>query len=490
MRRNSIASKWRIDYRVTLATASLLGVGNFLAVSALTYRVGFPLDDAWIHLTYARNFALYGQWAFRLGQGSAGSTSPLWTALLSIGFLIRLAPYAWTFFLGWLVLSAMAIRSEQIARRLVKSYRSNIPWVGLFTALAWHLTWSATSGMETLLHGLFVLVVLSMLMENSRQYMTLGLLTGLSVWVRPDGLTLLGPILLTAYVQNKTLKSQGSALMKIFIGFGVLFVFYLLFNLALSGTPMPNTFYAKQAEYAEYLSSMSQSERIGSYLSPLIASPFVVLIPGFFMWAYKIVREKNWGAIAGLIWVFGYLGIYFMRLPAYQHGRYIIPTFPIIYLMGMLGIISYTTSPRANQRLTFYWGTLVVILVVAFQWIGSKQNAQDVVFIETQMVHTAQWINENLHPDAVLGVHDIGAIGYFTPNPIIDMAGLITPDIVSFIRDETRLEKYLDRENAQYLITFPSWYPQLTAGRSLLFAAENSNFPYEDVMSVYRWSEQ
>lgn len=187
-----------------------------------------------------------------VGEGSAGSTSPLWTALLAIGFLLRLAPYTWTYFLGWVVLSLMAISAENIVRKVVKSYRTAIPWAGLFTAFAWHLTWSATSGMETLLHGLLILIVLGMLMQNSRQYLILGLLAGLSVWVRPDGLTLLGPILFTAFLQELSLKARGGALVKVFIGFGILFVFYLLFNLALSGTPMPNTFYAKQAEYEAY----------------------------------------------------------------------------------------------------------------------------------------------------------------------------------------------------------------------------------------------
>mgnify|MGYP003337518557 CR=1 FL=1 len=105
------------------ALAALLGIGNFLAVSAMTYRVGFPLDDAWIHLTYARNFALHGEWAFRLGEHSAGSTSPLWTALLAIGFLIRLSPYIWTFFLGWVILALMAIHAENIARNILKNYQ-------------------------------------------------------------------------------------------------------------------------------------------------------------------------------------------------------------------------------------------------------------------------------------------------------------------------------------------------------------------------------
>jgi hypothetical protein len=315
----------------------------------------------------------------------------------------------------------------------------------------------------------------------------LGLLTGLSVWVRPDGLTLLGPILFTALLQEKTFQARGSALVKVFIGFGVLFVFYLLFNLALSGTPMPNTFYAKQAEYQAYWLAKPLFERLKDYILPMIASPFVVLVPGFFLWAYKIIRERNWGALAGLIWFFGYIGIYFMRLPAYQHGRYIIPAFPILYLWGMIGMIGYVAKEKANKRISFLWQTLLVVLVIVFQGIGAMQNAQDVIFIETQMVRTAQWMNENLPPDAVLAVHDIGAIGYFTQNPLIDLAGLITPNVVPFIRDETRLAEYLDSTSAGYLITFPNWYPQLVEGRSALFSAGSVEFPFNDNMSVYQW---
>lgn len=487
MKRNFTSLISSVDPRLLISLAALIGVGFFLIVSALTYRIGFPLDDTWIHLTYARNFIEYGEWAFRPGAESAGSTSPLWTVLLSIGYLFRLPPHAWAYFLGWVALSMMGIRAENIARRVVKSYQSKIPWVGLFIALAWHLTWSATSGMETLLHGLIILIVLGMLMENSPQYLTLGLLTGLSVWVRPDGLTLLGPVLFTAFLQEKTLKSRGRALVEIFIGFGILFVFYLLFNLALSGTPMPNTFYAKQAEYAEYWLSKMISDRLMDYMLPVIASPFVVLVPGLFLQIYGIVRGKNWGAIAGLIWFLGYVGIYFMRLPAYQHGRYILPAFPILYLWGMAGMMGYISSSKANQRISLVWRTLLVVLVIAFQWVGANQNARDVVLIETQMVRTAQWINENLPADTVLAVHDIGAIGYFTQNPFVDLAGLITPEIVPFIRDEAKLAKHLDSTSAEYLVTFPSWYPRLVEGRSAVFRGGLARFPFDDNMSVYRW---
>ena len=487
MTRNSIASNWRVDYRLVIALAALIGVGYFLAVSAFVYKIGFPLDDAWIHLVYARNFAEHGEWAFRLGEHSAGSTAPLWTALLAIGYLIHLAPYAWAYILGWLALCAMAILAENTARRLISTYQTRVPWVGLFIALEWHLTWSATSGMEILLHGLMVMAVLTALMEHSRRYLTLGLLAGLSVWVRPDGLTLLGPILFTMVLQEDSLAARGRAFVKVAIGFGALFVPYLAFNLALSGTPMPNTFYAKQAEYEVYWLSKSLTERLTDYVLPIIASPFIILIPGLFLWIYKSVRERNWGAVAGLIWFLGYVGIYFMHLPAYQHGRYIIPALPILYLWGMIGMMMLVSLPKANQQIVFMWQALVLILTVGFQWAGAIQNAQDVILVETQMVQTAHWINENLPRDAILAVHDIGAIGYFTSNPLVDLAGLITPDVVISIRDEARLSKYLDLTNVQYLVTFQGWYPQMVAGRVSVFEANAVIFPFEDKMSVYHW---
>src|SRR5512139_3169352 len=118
MKQSFIALNRRIDPWVVLAIVSLIAVLYYLVASALIFRVGFPLDDSWIHLTYARNLAEHGEWAFRLGERSAGSTSPLWTFLLSIGYFLKLAPYAWTFFLGWLALTFFGVQTENAARML------------------------------------------------------------------------------------------------------------------------------------------------------------------------------------------------------------------------------------------------------------------------------------------------------------------------------------------------------------------------------------
>src|SRR5512135_1121884 len=134
MEHTSIVSSPRLSSRDlgVLAAGAAAGAGIYLLASALIYRIGFPLDDSWIHLTYARNLAQLGEWSFQPGHLSAGSTSPLWTFLLAIGFWLHLGPYAWTYFLGELCLIGLALLAEHSARTLVSTYRPRWPWIGVF----------------------------------------------------------------------------------------------------------------------------------------------------------------------------------------------------------------------------------------------------------------------------------------------------------------------------------------------------------------------
>ncbi|MGZ9226302.1 MAG: hypothetical protein ACXW4M_12190, partial [Anaerolineales bacterium] len=101
----------------------------------------------------------------------------------------------------------------------------------------------------------------------------------------------------------------------------------------------------------------------------------------------------------------------------------------------------------------------------------------------------AEWVQKNISPDALLAVHDIGALGYFVPNPMIDLAGLITPDVVPFIRNSAGLTEYLNSRSADYLIVFPGQYPALVSDRSALYSS-GSHFDllhFEDHIQVYLW---
>ncbi len=479
------------SHLVILAVLVVLSLGVYLLAATLTFRIGFPLDDSWIHQTYARNLALNGEWAFMPGQPSAGSTAPLWSILLSVGFWIGLSPYIWTYLLGAVLLWSLAVLAERAARGVVPSYRPSFPWVGVVMALEWHLVWAAGSGMETLLQCLLVIAVMILLVE-SRRFILVGLLIALSVWVRPDGITLLGPAIFTILLAFSGWKLRLRALGNLVLGFMVLFTPYLLFNLVLDGTPWPNTFYAKQAEYAIFREIPLLERYLRLLLQPLIGVG-LALIPGMVFAVVLMVRRRQWGALAGIIWFFGYIGLYALRLPVtYQHGRYLIPAMPVFFFWGMIGLLTFLKKPAPR----WMWSVdtairmLVIALLLLFWAMGASAYGQDVAVIESEMVTVASWVSDHLPEDALVAAHDIGALGFFGNHELVDMAGLVSPDVIPFIRDEARLREYLDKSGVNYLVTFPDWYPELTKDLEPVFVSNGVFAPAFDEMNmaVYRWS--
>jgi hypothetical protein len=97
--------------------------------------------------------------------------------------------------------------------------------------------------------------------------------------------------------------------------------------------------------------------------------------------------------------------------------------------------------------------------------------------IETEMVAAARWVAENAGPEELIAAHDIGALGYFAERPLLDLAGLVSPEVIPFIRDEGQLAVYLDEQQPVYLMTFPGWYPELTAGLEAVYSTEGTVSP-------------
>ena len=481
--------RWRVII-LFLVTSAACAV--YLFASARSGTLGFPLDDAWIHQTYARNLGLHGEWAYLPGQPSAGSTAPLWTAFLALGHTLRLGPYLWTFGLGWLLLFALSLLGMSTFTRLCPTGRRFQLAAGILLALEWHLVWAAVSGMETLFIAALNLLVFRLLLDERPPWITLGILVGLSAWVRPDGITLLAPLLLVLLMQHSSRREKTRAAASLGVGFALLFLPYLTFNRIIAGVWWPNTYFAKQAEYAVELESSLLSRLSEQALLPLVGVG-VLLLPGFLYLLVKSIEGRAWVRLAGALWILGFLGLYAMRLPVtYQHGRYVMPVMPVYFLWGLAGLVELLEAlPAGSLRriLGWTWGLSLAVLLGVFFVLGAGAYQRDVGFIETEMVQTARWVAENTPPQARVAAHDIGALGYFSQRELLDLAGLVSPEVIPFIRDEALLEAHLDAQQATYLVTFPGWYPRLTRHAELVYQTDGQISPElgGENMAVYRW---
>lgn len=476
-------------FALLLAAVSAFG---FLITSAGEYGLGFPLDDAWIHQTYARNIVQLGEWSYLPGKTSGGSTSPLWTMLLALGNVLNLDEKAWAYFLGILGLFLMAYFGSQWFQKRCPN-RASWHWlIVVVLILEWHLSWAAVSGMETLAVSLLILIVF-MQLEIEANEVLLGALVGIGLWLRPGALTLILPIAIAGLGRyERDVRKWFRGMASVGLGLSLLIAPYLLLNSLVAGSIWPNTFYAKQEEYA----ILREAPLILRYFQQLVQPSIgvvIVLVPGVLLASFADVTKKLFIRIAPLMWVAGYLGTYALRLPVtYQHGRYAIPVIPILIVIGIDGLLSWTDFETANiarRIVSRAWLLLSLAILVSFWVIGASAYAKDVAIIETEMVRPAKWIAENTDGDALIAAHDIGALGYFGQRDILDLAGLVSPEVIPFIRDEAMLADYIDQQGANYLMTFPGWYPYLSTIGELVYQTDRHFSPQAggENMAIYRW---
>jgi hypothetical protein len=497
--------------KLILLMAALACVLFYLATAG---GFGFPLDDSWIHQVYGRNLAETGVWSFVPGVPSAASTSPLYTVLLSLGYRLGLPYYVYTHVLGIFALWIAGLAAANLSRHLLP----NVRWAGLLAGLAvifaWHLLWAAASGMETMLFSMWTLLLIMLAWHElvatrmSRQNLLLrGMLFGgaaaLATITRPEGVVLagiIGLLMLLARPQSSWINVLTWALGAA-VAYTVVISPYLALNLQLTGGLLPDTAAAKQAEYAQLLED-SYPLRYLNMLYPLIPGGQILLLPGVIYavgrFVDRIRQDRRYVLyLIPLLWFLALLALYAARLPTpYQHGRYVIPALPSFIVIGVIGTVWLVQHYRrrtmlarvAVQSLAFS----AAGLFMAFAFIiGPDTYRQDVSIINEEMVAAAQWIAQNIPPEERLAVHDIGAVGYFAPRPLLDLAGLVSPEIVPFILDGDRLWDWLQTNNARYLMGFPYHVPggtDDTLRACVVFSTGGTMSPSigGDTMAVYQ----
>ena len=446
---------------------------------------GFPLDDSWIHQTYGRNLALNGEWAFLPGEPSAASTSPLYTVLLAIGYLLRIPYKLWTHGLGVAALTITAMLGARLADRLITGKQSPEKNAGLITGLAlittWHLLWASAAGMETMLFGMMSLLLIFRVwreLDNTHNHnlqplllrgALFGICTALTALTRPEGILLGGIIALLMLItqpqnslKNVVIWGIGSAL-----GFAVTIAPYAWLNLQLTGGILPNTANAKFVQFAIRRENVAYIERFYLLAQAILAGGQFLLLPGVVAYVVRIVNQNHWRkALFYLLpwwWSLALIALYAERLPAWdQHGRYVIPALPAFIVMGVVGTIwlmrwsNRSFLARITVRVLAL-STIVVYLIFAV-W-GIQIYRVDVAIIDGEMVAAAHWIRDNLPEDELLAIHDIGAVGYFAPRPMLDVAGLVSPEVIPLIDNPDAMWSYLRDNGADYFFGFPDQIP-------------------------------
>ena len=480
---------------VTLVALALVACLVYLAVEAylLDGEMGFSLDDSWIHLQFARNLALGQGLSYNPGELVAASTSPLWTALLSALFLLPGDIVLWVKTLGIFCYLVLAWATFVLGKEIGLS-GGMATFATILTIFSSWLVWSALSGMEIVLFTLLGVfgVVLHLRERPRREAVPFSLFViGLSVLVRPEGLLLLALALVDRVLAfdcgaGGELSVRITRLRSSAFGAGLAalsIVPVALSQWAISGSMLPTTFAAKSTGGTRLLPSIESLKMIFSLFvdaQPVLA---FAAFAGVLMTLQRLGKDNDVGLLpAG--WLLG-LPLAYSVLQGGgsgaavlgNFGRYHFPVLPFVMVLGMVGVeqvaVTLGRAVRIGQVRIPVRSVLACMValptLVGFAY-GASRHAQTVMNVQDSDVRIAHWLAERLPPEALLAVNDIGALKFFLPNHVVDMAAIIDPELRGYIEEAQEqgadwhygVLRLLRERQPDYLVIFPGWYPRLT----------------------------
>jgi hypothetical protein len=485
----------RVPLRLLLLLAGLVACLRhlFAEISRLKGGLGFPLDDSWIHLQFARNLAHGAGLSYNPGELVTGSTAPLWTALLALLFLLPGSVVLWAKLLGVALYLAGIDATWRLSRELGLGQGLAALASALTLATSW-LVWSALSGMEI---PLFVLLSLWGMILHARERaaperppLSLAVLA-VAVLARPEGLLLL----LLAFLDRlcafaadpgspeRPLERTGwrrPSFPTLLAGAGLaacaLAGSFLFYGWA-GGSVLPTTYAAKGGGEVRHLLPDLRylSNVVGLFFRP---QPWATLLAagGAAALAGRLGTPRDRGLLPAL-WLLGMPLAYSLLTPGPTRmlgnfGRYYFPLFPVLAILAALALEPLTRLrlPTALRTTLGALGAVAVLApTVAVLVQGEAFYAQNVANVQESDVAVARWLAGHVPPDAVLAVNDIGAIKYLLPNRIVDLASIATPEIGREVSRAVAagtpwaeaMMAALERRRPEYVVIFPSWFPGL-----------------------------
>ncbi len=466
--------------------------------------LGFPLDDPWIHLTFAKNLVDYGSFSyFRNEMATAGSTSPVYTLLLAAGFFITSNEMVLSYALGiaFLMLSGVffyKLSSYEFAKENVYA----LLVTAVFVADKW-MNFVSVSGMETTMF-IFILIG-SAYFYRKKKAVPFGIFLSLIMWTRPDGVAFIGALAVDALIQHSLSKHDNSIKLfskqdyiKIGIIAAVFLVLYFIMNLALSGSLLPNTYNAKLTYYAPEFRSRADFLKfeVWDYFTK---GSYGLIMAGFFAGIYftlaDLFKKKYNGNLLYIVFIAAFVFIYWYKLPyAHRFGRYMMPVIPFMIIVSSTGLRDFFKAFGGflKNRNVAVFGTIFVLLVIigySFNnYLDNKNNyITECKYINDRQVEAAKWIAANTNENDIIATHDVGAIGFYSKRKIIDVAGLVTPELITKISDANyvnEMKQYMNKNGVTYLAFLREWYRVVNS--TPLFTTQDIS-PTE-IMEVFKYT--
>ncbi|GEM_PF-5663023 len=407
------------------------------ALMSLSAYIRFPIcyDDAYITFRYAKHLAEGLGFTYNDSIRTLGTTTPFFTillALLSLIFSPNHIPEIARFIDGIFFIASTYLIYKITHKLTGKEY------LALLSAFI-YCTYppsidSSASGMEI---PLFIMVfLLSYYLFLNNKTILPGLLGGLLITIRPDGLIWVTALAL-GYLANK------KAILKYIISFATAALPSIILLTIYFGNPLPLSVIAKRVSYGP-LYHLDFKNLIGvlgiTFPDRIASNPFLVIILWIIIMVFCLLLLKYSFRYKAIIYipVVGYIILY----PAFLwYGRtlmfvwYGYPLFPLVLILLTILIKHNWGNVSSFSGKPFFKFGIIIIL---FSWIiliawrvfyfqpAYGQGGPGMVDLEER----GYYFRDHTPPDISIFTESIPQIGFISERYIFCEIGLVSPEVV------------------------------------------------------------
>ncbi len=379
------------------------------------------VDDGYIFLRYARNWANGLGPVFNPGERVEGFSSPLWTALLTPGELLFQGSGGFGIALG--VVSA-SLMLTLFVREISLETRSSMAGLvfGLVLACSPGIAFWACSGMDMSLFSAWVFAVLLGTcrdQQRARASKLTSVLLALLCLTRMEGLLLFGLVAFVHLLRRHAVGWLALPLATTLAG--------LAARRAYFGDWLPNTFYAKAAgnTWLNLSNGLAYTAR-----AALVHSPVLVLVL-ILSWLHLRSRteKQQTSLLPFFLFVPGWI-IYVAGVGG-DHFRLHRFWLPIIPCLAYLAVVLAARWCRSRQLPLRLMVVTAVALLASFAVATVREGPAGLSEVRgaQRWYELGVWLRTHLPPKTVVGSIPIGGIGYGSGLPILDLVGLTNREI-------------------------------------------------------------
>jgi len=431
-----------------LAAVGLLIVASFLPLWAAYRHHAFLNDDTYITLTYVKNIASGRGFVFNHPPPTQGTTTPLLTMIiagLSSVFPFWEIPTLAVFFTAfcWIGTAWCFFLCKKDWE--ITGWQASIIGLVILTS-----GWIAFLGMEAYLFAF--LLVLSLSLFYGERYFLAGLVTGLLFLTRGEGvlifLILAAFDLVSKWIGEKGFDPQAiKTLFRLGSGFALPVSLWFVYAYVAFGNLLPNTLLAKRAQGQSPVMSRPFLERLIREWLPMWGSGFRIGgVPILNVWWFLVIvgtvtvitQKRKWLVL--LVWMAAYISGYtLLGVSAYWWYQLpIVFVLRIIFALGIVKCIEFSMSRQEFHHVVKMGISMLILTLTLFQL--SRQTISTILNYggdprAESYLRLSKWFREHTQPHESIAFIEIGYLGYYTDNRIIDLAGLVIPDIVPHVAD-------------------------------------------------------